>query len=604
MAILALYGFDLSAGEEKTVFEHFITRDGGRLMDGTKEFRFMGANMPGLVLPYDFTLRLDERMTLPTPWEQEDAFKTLVQMNLRAVRLWNLPMRGPKENAKSWHYILGPGEFNEKAFVTLDHVLALANKYGVRVIVDFTAGAGDFLGGVGTYAEHRGKKRAEFFTDTQLKEDYKATVRYVIERRNTVNGVPYRDDKAVLAWQFGNEIKEAPEAWLSEMAAYIKSIDANHLVMDTRHQKVSNPGKVDPNIDIYTRHYYDSYGAKRWSPVVKNDLKSLMGQRPFIVGEYGPYINSPRDTEPVLANHREFLKTCIEEGVAGAMLWSMYFHHQNGGYYWHQIFTVPSVWSFHWPGFASADAQKEREILTDLRATAFRIQGLPVPPVPVPEVPEMLAPGDLPLLSWRGGVGAGGYDIERASARDGPWTTIGENVSDADVAYRPLFNDSTAKSGASYFYRVTARNESGASRPSSVIGPVTFKHACLVDEFFDFSRVHAKGGELKINNTFNAMYAEYLFRAQADAGAWVTYKVDGAIQRVKVSAWFKGKPPDLALLFSADDIAYAEAKVERKETPFSKRTRVEYECAPPAGRHFLKILWTGPGEIDRVEIVH
>ncbi|HQL50361.1 MAG TPA: hypothetical protein PLR91_04120, partial [Kiritimatiellia bacterium] len=44
-------------------FEHFVTRDGSRLMDGAREFRFMGANMPGLVVPYDFTLRLPERMT-------------------------------------------------------------------------------------------------------------------------------------------------------------------------------------------------------------------------------------------------------------------------------------------------------------------------------------------------------------------------------------------------------------------------------------------------------------------------------------------------------------------------------------------------------------
>ncbi|MDD2462078.1 MAG: DUF6364 family protein, partial [Kiritimatiellae bacterium] len=34
-------------------FEYFVTRDGNRLMDGAREFRFMGANMPGLVVPYD-----------------------------------------------------------------------------------------------------------------------------------------------------------------------------------------------------------------------------------------------------------------------------------------------------------------------------------------------------------------------------------------------------------------------------------------------------------------------------------------------------------------------------------------------------------------------
>ncbi len=37
-------------------FEHFITRRGDRLMDGNREFRFIGVNMPGLNLPYDVTV--------------------------------------------------------------------------------------------------------------------------------------------------------------------------------------------------------------------------------------------------------------------------------------------------------------------------------------------------------------------------------------------------------------------------------------------------------------------------------------------------------------------------------------------------------------------
>ena len=56
---------------------------------------------------------------------------------------------------------------------------------------------------------------------------------------------------------------------------------------------------------------------------------------------------------------------------------------------------------------------------------------------------------------------------------------------DADVAYRPLFSDTTARAGQTWFYRVTARNVSGASRPSNVVGPVRVKGVCLVDELQD-----------------------------------------------------------------------------------------------------------------------
>lgn len=110
LLVLALFlaePANAAAQDSAEGFQHFITRDGGRPMDGPKEFRFIGANMPGLVLPYDWTLYLPERLQLPSPWEQEDAFKTLDQMNLRVVRLWNLPIRNPKEKpadgAMTWH---------------------------------------------------------------------------------------------------------------------------------------------------------------------------------------------------------------------------------------------------------------------------------------------------------------------------------------------------------------------------------------------------------------------------------------------------------------------------------------------------------------------
>ena len=49
-------------GVNKTPLANFITRQGDKLMDGDQEFRFIGANMPGLVLPYDWTLYLPERL--------------------------------------------------------------------------------------------------------------------------------------------------------------------------------------------------------------------------------------------------------------------------------------------------------------------------------------------------------------------------------------------------------------------------------------------------------------------------------------------------------------------------------------------------------------
>ena len=35
-----------------------------------------------------------------------------------------------------------------------------------------------------------------------------------------------------------------------------------------------------------------------------------------------------------------------------------------------------------------------------------------------------------------------------------------------------------------------------------------------------------------------------------------------------------------------------------------RRTLVEYECPVPAGNRYLKLVWTGPAELDRVEVYH
>jgi hypothetical protein len=234
--------------------------------------------------------------------------------------------------------------------------------------------------------------------------------------------------------------------------------------------------------------------------------------------------------------------------------------------------------------------------------------------VPVPDPPELLAFDEVPMFSWRGSAGASGYDVERATAADGPWTRIAENVSDADIAYRPLFSDTTARAAQAWFYRVTARNASGSSRPSNVVGPVAVKRVCLADELQDLSRVHGKSDGLRLDNDYNAVYAEYLFRAKGTVGDWLTYEVPGPIESVKVVAFFAQDKTDLSLLVSADGTDFTRLeparKVRRLPSPpggaagGQRRTLVEYECSVPAGNRYLKLVWTGPAELDRVEIYH
>ncbi|MBU0607974.1 MAG: cellulase family glycosylhydrolase, partial [Armatimonadetes bacterium] len=601
--------------------QHFITRAGHRLMDGEREFRFMGATMPGLFLPYDYTLQIPERMRLATPWEQADGFKTLDLMNMRVTRMWCVPIRVPGVGAPgetTWHHLQGPGQANEAAFRSLDRALALANQYGVRVILALTAAQDYFIqGGIGTYAAHRGKPRAAFYTDPQLRQDFQDVIRTVLQRRNTVTGTAYRDDKAILAWQFGNEMQDATDEWVAEMAAFIKTLDPNHLVAETRSYP-SAPFFIDPNVDLYPRHYYPDYPSVQqgWIESCREELARLGGERPLLIGEFGPYVDRRMFTrENVVPKLREFLDfLCEAQGICGAILWSMCGHHEDGGFYWHQIFVYPEVWSYHWPGFASASAHGEQGILAAMRAAAFQIEGRPVAPVPPPEPPELLPVGDVPLLSWRGSAGASGYDIERAPAADGPWQLLAGNVSDAEVAYRPLFSDTTARAGDTCFYRVSARNEAGVSAPSPVVGPVRVRQVCLVDELQDFGLTTGHSAGLALCNEYNGLYAEYLFRARGDAGEWLLYRVPGEMASITVIAWYAEAVADVRLEVSADGQSFAAVVPERREQRYPSppsgwaadqhRTAVHYSCAVPSGHPCLRISWTGPAELDRVEIYH
>lgn len=605
-AVLALVGAGPAGADQAATadgFEYFITRRGDRLYEGDKEFRFAGANMPGLSLPYDYTLRLPERLKLPTVWEQTNAFETLVAMNARVVRLWNLPMRGPADDWMDWAYVQGPGRFNEESFKTLDSLLALANRHRIRVIFSLSAEWGDYLGGIGEYAAWRGKDRGAFYTDEQLKADFKQTLQYVVNRRNTVTGRRYRDDKAILAWQLGNELRNAPLAWEGEMADYLKSLDPNHLVMAGNDARVP----LDPpeNLDILVRHYYRT----DWSERCREDRALAAGVRPFIVGEYG--------LEKDVGLMRRFHEETWRNGTAGSLIWSLYSHHRDGGFYWHQIFTDPSIGSFHWPGFSSGAAHNEREMLAILREYAFRMAGAEMPPVAVPKSPELLHPGGrLPLISWRGSAGAEGYDIQRAESAAGPWTVVARNVSDADVAYRPLFNDTTIRAGRSYFYRVAARNTSGLSEPSNVIGPVRFESRVLVDEFHDLRKARAASAGLVINNDYNGLYAEYLYRAKGTAGDHLVYELPGDATLIQLWAFHGEGSCDPVVAVSANGRDYVPVPWEaRQATPlrsFAKvkqlegmsRTLVEQQAVPGPGARFVRIEWQGPLELDRLQIEH
>jgi hypothetical protein len=356
-------------------FENFIRRDGDVLKDGDREFRFLSFNIPNLHYVED-DMRFDRSMPfrLPDAFEIDDALGAIEQIGGQVVRTYTLAVKKVDDPPDLPRYILGPGQFNEEAFKTLDAVIAAAHRHRVRLIIPFVD-QWSWWGGTAELVAFRGKKPEEVWTDPQVIEDFKNIITFVVNRVNTVTGTRYRDDKAILAWETGNEL-HSPPAWTKQIVAHIKSLDPQHLVLDGTHREVLLPSSLeDANIDFVQTHHYEKDPRSMIAHIFES-AKMAKGKKPYFVGEFG-FLG----TEALCA----VMDTVRDQKITGALLWSLRYRSRDGGFYWHHEPAGGDYFkAYHWPGFASGEKYDERRLMQFVRERAFAIQGLTVPPLPKP----------------------------------------------------------------------------------------------------------------------------------------------------------------------------------------------------------------------------
>ncbi|CAI9761913.1 unnamed protein product [Fraxinus pennsylvanica] len=268
-----------------------------------------------------------------------------------------------------------PSVYDEEVFKALDFVISEAKKYKIRLILSLVNNW-EAYGGKSQYVKW-GKSAGlnltsddDFFSHPTLRSYYKAHVKTVLNRVNTVTHISYKEDPTIFAWELMNEPRcesdpsgNKLQQWIEEMALYVKSVDPKHLVEiglegfygpSTPNRFQFNPNTYAQQVgtdfirnhkvlgvDFASVHIYpDSWISqtisdvhieftKSWIQSHIDDAENFLGM-PVVFGEFGVSAKDPgynstyRDT--LLNNVYKILLDSTRKGGSGGgcLLWQLF----------------------------------------------------------------------------------------------------------------------------------------------------------------------------------------------------------------------------------------------------------------------------------------
>ncbi|KNA11219.1 hypothetical protein SOVF_137180 [Spinacia oleracea] len=220
-------GIDAGVSELDDDAWTMVEKKGNQFIVNGKPFYFNGFNTYWLMV-----FAADQS----TRGKVTEVFQQASSVGLSVCRTWAFNDGQYRALQKS------PSVYDEDVFKGLDFVVSEAKKYNIRLILSLVNNWNDY-GGKPQYAKW-GKEAGlnlgdddDFFSDATLKTYYKNHTKMVLNRVNTFTNVTYKDDPTIFAWELMNEPRctsdpsgDKLQAWIQEMAAYVKSIDPKHLL--------------------------------------------------------------------------------------------------------------------------------------------------------------------------------------------------------------------------------------------------------------------------------------------------------------------------------------------------------------------------------------
>ncbi|KAF2497809.1 glycoside hydrolase family 5 protein [Lophium mytilinum] len=314
----------------------FVQRSGTHFALDGKNFYFFGTNAYWLSFH-------DNAGDIQT------AFKTMASKGLMVCRVWGFnDVTSPSGiYYQSWSGQIGTVNYGSNGLGHMDTVVQAASDAGVKLIITLVNNWGDY-GGMDVYVKQLGGSyHDQFYTWDTAKTAYKKYVNAVVSR--------YKASSAIMAWELCNECRCANGGgsglsassscntwtitnWASEMSAYIKSIDGNHLVSlgdegfynnNANSYVYSGSDGIDfdqnlqvSTLDFGTYHLYptgwgysDASGmGSKW--ITDHAASATKYGKPVIMEEYG--LNSASSRDSVYPTWNSAVKN---SATAGQMYW-------------------------------------------------------------------------------------------------------------------------------------------------------------------------------------------------------------------------------------------------------------------------------------------
>jgi mannan endo-1,4-beta-mannosidase len=341
--LLLLASMSLSAAENS-----FVNAVNDQLMLNGSLFRFGGTNC--------YVLMFSPHSTV------DQLLGTAAANHLNVVRMWAFDDIGVPSSSDSFYLQYWNGSapaYNDSAttgLANVDYAVYKAGQLGIKLIIPFVNNWPQY-GGMDQYVNWLGEKyHDQFYTDPTVRQFYKNWISHLLNHVNSLNGLAYKDDPTIMVWELANEPRcqgqglptsgacttTTIQSWIQDVAAYVKSVDSNHLVSVGDEGFFCIPSAppsdflencstgVDtlafaetPNVDLFGFHLYpegvgqtvawaDTFVDQHFSDSMKPVNK------PAYMGEFGLMAGNSRN-----AVYKDWTDRVFKDGGSGGLVWDL-----------------------------------------------------------------------------------------------------------------------------------------------------------------------------------------------------------------------------------------------------------------------------------------